>query len=77
MTIASIDADSGLKQVPEGHCWVVGDNLGNSRDSRMFGPLPLALVRGKVVAVFRGWSLPERLPDGVTDAVMDSTYDVD
>lgn len=43
----------------------------------MFGPLPLALVRGKVIAVFRGWSLPERLPDAVTDVVMDSTYDVE
>ncbi|KAK5117761.1 hypothetical protein LTR85_008736 [Meristemomyces frigidus] len=37
-------------QVPEGHCWVVGDNLTWSRDSRMFGPLPLALVTGKVLA---------------------------
>lgn len=37
-------------QVPEGHCWVVGDNLPASRDSRMYGPLPLALVKGKVVA---------------------------
>lgn len=37
-------------QVPEGHCWVVGENLTWSRDSRMFGPLPLALVTGKVLA---------------------------
>ena len=39
-----------LVQVPQGHCWVVGDNLGWSRDSRHYGPLPLALVRGRVVA---------------------------
>jgi inner membrane protease subunit 1 len=38
-------------QVPAGHCWVVGDNVEWSRDSRLFGPLPLALVRGKVLAV--------------------------
>ncbi|CZT24881.1 related to IMP1 Protease, mitochondrial [Ramularia collo-cygni] len=37
-------------QIPEGHCWVVGDNLPHSRDSRMFGPLPLALIAGKVIA---------------------------
>ena len=37
-------------QVPEGHCWVLGDNLPESRDSRMYGPLPLALVQGKVLA---------------------------
>ncbi|KAF2686639.1 LexA/Signal peptidase [Lentithecium fluviatile CBS 122367] len=38
-------------QVPEGHCWVAGDNLDWSRDSRVFGPLPLALVKGKVLGV--------------------------
>lgn len=37
-------------QVPQGHCWVAGDNLQWSRDSRHFGPLPLALVRGRVIA---------------------------
>ncbi|KAH9845001.1 IMP1 Protease, mitochondrial [Teratosphaeria destructans] len=44
-------------QVPEGHCWVEGDNQMWSRDSRLFGPLPLGLVTGKVVAKCRGWSL--------------------
>lgn len=42
-------------QVPEGHCWIVGDNLPASRDSRSFGPLPLALVQGKVVAKILPW----------------------
>ncbi|KAI6809113.1 hypothetical protein KC367_g7677 [Hortaea werneckii] len=42
-------------QVPQGHCWVVGDNLAWSRDSRIFGPLPLALVTGKVIAKW-SWS---------------------
>ncbi|OTA23946.1 hypothetical protein BTJ68_12469 [Hortaea werneckii EXF-2000] len=37
-------------QVPQGHCWLAGDNLTWSRDSRIFGPLPLALVTGKVIA---------------------------
>ncbi|KAL5612901.1 hypothetical protein BROUX41_004022 [Berkeleyomyces rouxiae] len=38
-----------MLQVPEGHCWLVGDNLKASRDSRDFGPLPLALITGKIV----------------------------
>ncbi|KAK4155931.1 peptidase S24/S26A/S26B/S26C [Chaetomidium leptoderma] len=43
-------------QVPQGHCWIVGDNLVASRDSRYFGPVPLALVRGKVIATMRPFS---------------------
>lgn len=48
---------SAPKQVPQGHCWITGDNLESSRDSRTFGPLPLALVRGKVLAKI--WPLSE------------------
>ncbi|KAI7153109.1 hypothetical protein KC349_g8575 [Hortaea werneckii] len=47
-------------QVPQGHCWVVGDNLAWSRDSRIFGPLPLALVTGKVIAK---WSWSSWVPE--------------
>lgn len=36
--------------VPAGHVWIVGDNLENSKDSRDFGPLPLALIEGIVRA---------------------------
>jgi len=42
-------------QVPEGHCWIIGDNLPHSRDSRVYGPIPLALVRGKVMARIFPW----------------------
>lgn len=42
-------------RVPEGHCWIAGDNLEWSRDSRLFGPLPLGLVRAKVLAVVAPW----------------------
>lgn len=34
-------------QVPEGHVWVEGDNLAWSRDSRVFGAVPMALIRGR------------------------------
>ena len=36
-------------RVPQGHCWLQGDNLNNSTDSRAYGPVPLALVRGRVL----------------------------
>ncbi|GAB7347192.1 hypothetical protein MBLNU459_g3302t2 [Dothideomycetes sp. NU459] len=63
------DADMRPHQVPQGHCWVVGDNLNHSRDSRMIGPIPLALVRGKVIATFSGWSLwPHPVRGGLDDA---------
>ncbi|KAK7520534.1 peptidase S24/S26A/S26B/S26C [Phyllosticta citriasiana] len=42
--------DGMMLQVPEGHMWVAGDNQSASRDSRIFGPIPLAMVRGKVIA---------------------------
>jgi mitochondrial inner membrane protease subunit 1 len=34
--------------VPQGHVWLQGDNLNNSTDSRSYGAVPLALVRGRV-----------------------------
>jgi mitochondrial inner membrane protease subunit 1 len=36
--------------VPRGHIWVMGDNAALSIDSRTYGPIPIALVRGKVTA---------------------------
>jgi len=30
--------------------WVTGDNLLHSVDSRVCGPIPLAMVRGKIIA---------------------------
>ena len=40
----------GIETVPDGHVWLEGDNPGNSSDSRMYGPLPVALLQGRVVA---------------------------
>ena len=49
------EAPEDMLQVPQGHMWVEGDNAPWSRDSREYGPVPLGLVRGKVVA--RIWPL--------------------
>ncbi|KAH6611607.1 hypothetical protein Trco_001627 [Trichoderma cornu-damae] len=52
-------------QVPEGHCWIVGDNLPASRDSRQFGPLPLALVQGKIIGKILPWKDRQWAKDGL------------
>lgn len=38
-------------QVPKGHCWLTGDNLTHSLDSRTYGALPLGLIRGKIFGI--------------------------
>jgi inner membrane protease subunit 1 len=44
--------------VPKGHVWIAGDNASNSTDSRDYGPVPLALIKGKVVGRVRFPSSP-------------------
>ncbi|KAK3651635.1 hypothetical protein LTR56_004364 [Elasticomyces elasticus] len=64
-----------MLQVPAGHCWIVGDNLTWSRDSRIYGALPLGLVTGKVLGVVSwkdGW---RRLDSGLQEAVVDDEVD--
>mmetsp|Transcript_12591 Transcript_12591/g.18860 ORF Transcript_12591/g.18860 Transcript_12591/m.18860 type:complete len:195 (+) Transcript_12591:75-659(+) len=34
--------------IPKGHVWLEGDNKENSLDSRNYGPVPQALIRGRV-----------------------------
>ena len=40
--------DMARLTVPHGHCFVLGDNRNHSRDSRHFGPIPLADVKGRL-----------------------------
>ncbi|OAV93406.1 signal peptidase I, variant 2 [Puccinia triticina 1-1 BBBD Race 1] len=39
-----------LLTIPEGHLWLQGDNYAVSIDSRTYGPVPIGLVSGKIVA---------------------------
>ena len=43
--------------VPTGHVWLQGDNQANSTDSRAYGAVPVALIRGRVF--YKIWPLSE------------------
>uniref|UniRef100_A0AAU7LJP3 Mitochondrial inner membrane protease subunit 2 n=1 Tax=Hippophae rhamnoides TaxID=193516 RepID=A0AAU7LJP3_9ROSA len=42
---------SDVMRVPEGHCWVEGDNQASSMDSNAYGPIPLGLIKGRVTRI--------------------------
>uniref|UniRef100_A0A0C9QNG5 Mitochondrial inner membrane protease subunit 2 n=1 Tax=Wollemia nobilis TaxID=56998 RepID=A0A0C9QNG5_9CONI len=47
----SIPGTHDVEQVPQGHCWVEGDNEVPGFDSRIFGPIPLGLITGRVTHI--------------------------
>ena len=50
--------DFGPLLVPAGHVFVLGDSRGRSVDSRVFGPVPLDAVQGRVLRIL--WSRDDR-----------------
>ena len=45
----------GPTVIPDGHIFAMGDNRSNSRDSRVFGPVPVENIEGEAFIVF--WPL--------------------
>ena len=50
--------DYPVTSVPRDHVFILGDNRAESRDSRMFGPVPLSEIEGRVLFIY--WP-PERV----------------
>ncbi|XP_048568468.1 mitochondrial inner membrane protease subunit 2-like [Triticum urartu] len=64
-----------LLEVPEGHCWVEGDNPSQSKDSRTYGPVPLELLEGTVTHIIwpphRMAAVPGRVPEERVRLIID------
>ncbi|TVU04280.1 hypothetical protein EJB05_50134 [Eragrostis curvula] len=57
-----------IRQIPEGHCWVEGDNASLSWDSRDYGPVPLGLMQGRATHILwplnRIGRIDRKMPEG-------------
>lgn len=45
--VSTLSYKKEVIKIPEGHCWIEGDNTGHSLDSNNFGPVSLGLVTAK------------------------------
>ncbi|PWZ45308.1 Mitochondrial inner membrane protease subunit 2 [Zea mays] len=57
-----------IQQIPQGRCWVEGDNAATSFDSRSYGPVPMGLLRGRVTHIIwpphRIGRVDRKMPEG-------------
>lgn len=47
------------RQIPEGHCFIMGDNRENSEDSRAFGSVPREMIEGMIFAGLSAGNKPD------------------
>ncbi len=50
----------GPIRIPEDCYFMMGDNRENSSDSRVWGPVPFELMKGKAFMIYWSWNGPER-----------------